>query len=170
MKRLLTLIAASATLALATPAAAAPVAASPPANARGLILIPLTLTKLQDLYFGTIIPSNLSGVVTVPADGSAPFASGGATLLSSDIGYRARFGGAGTTGQLVLINVTNPVLLPNGLGDNVTVLALTLDGSPIRTIDPTRAFNFNVGGILLVNANQPEGLYQADFDVTAQYL
>ena len=170
MKRLLTLIAASATLALATPATAAPVAASPPANARGLILIPLTLTKLQDLYFGTIIPSNLSGVVTVPADGSAPFASGGATLLSSDIGYRARFAGAGTTGQLVLINVTNPVLLPNGLGDNVTVLALTLDGSPIRTIDATRAFNFNVGGILLVNANQPEGLYQADFDVTAQYL
>ena len=93
-----------------------------------------------------------------------------ASRRSSDDLTRARFAGAGTTGQLVLINVTNPVLLPNGLGDNVTVLALTLDGSPIRTIDPTRAFNFNVGGILLVNANQPEGLYQADFDVTAQYL
>jgi hypothetical protein len=168
--KLLTLIAASAALAIATPAAAAPVAAAPKAKAQGLILIPLTLNKLQDLYFGTIVPSNLSGVVTVPADGSAPFASGGATLLSSDPAYRARFAGAGTTAQLVLINVTNPVQLANGLGDNVTVLALTLDGSPIRTIDATRSYSFNVGGILLVNANQPEGLYQADFDVTAQYL
>ena len=86
MKRLLTLIAASATLALATPATAAPVAASPPANARGLILIPLTLTKLQDLYVGTIIPGNLAGVVTVPADGSAPCACGGATLVSCVFG------------------------------------------------------------------------------------
>ncbi len=170
MKRLMTLIAALATLAVATPAVAAPVAAAPPAQGRGLILIPLTLSKLQDLYFGTIVPSNLSGVVTVPADGTAPFASGGVTLLPSDPGYRAQFAGAGTTGQLVLINVTNPVSLANGLGDNVTVLALTLDGSPIRTIDATRAFNFNVGGILLVNANQAEGIYQADFDVTAQYL
>ena len=170
MTKYLTYIAALAALAIATPASAAPLGASPPANARGLILIPLTLSKLQDLYFGTIVPSNLSGVVTVPADGTAPFASGGATLLSSDPAYRARFAGAGTTGQLILINVTNPVLLSNGLGDSVTVLALTLDGSAIRTIDATRAFAFNVGGILLVNANQAEGIYQADFDVTAQYL
>ena len=170
MKKLVSMIAALAILAISTPAAAAPVAAAPPAKAQGLILIPLTLSKLQDLYFGSIVPSNLSGVVTVPADGTAPFASGGATLLSSDPAYRARFAGAGTTGQLILINVTNPVLLSNGLGDNVTVLALTLDGPAIRTIDATRAFAFNVGGILLVNANQAEGIYQADFDVTAQYL
>jgi len=170
VKRLMTLIASCAALAVATPAAAAPVAAAPKAQAQGLILIPLTLNKLQDLYFGTIIPSNLSGVVTVPADGTAPFATGGATLLTSDPGYRARFAGAGTTGQLVLITVNNPVLLSNGLGDNVNVLALTMDGPAIRTIDPTRAYAFNVGGILMINANQPEGIYQADFDVTAQYL
>ncbi len=170
MKRLMTLIVSCAALAVATPAAAAPVAASPKAKAQGLILIPLTLNKLQDLYFGTIIPSNLSGVVTVPADGTAPFATGGATLLTSDPGYRARFAGAGTTGQLVLITVNNPGLLSNGLGDNVNVLALTMDGPAIRTIDPTRAYAFNVGGILMINANQPEGIYQADFDVTAQYL
>lgn len=170
MTRLSTLMAASAALAVATPAAAAPVAAAPPADARGLILIPLTLNKLQDLYFGTIIPSNLSGVVTVPADGTAPFATGGATLLSSDPGYRAQFAGAGTANQMVIVTATNPVLLSNGLGDNVTVLALTLDGPPVRTIDATRAFTFNVGGILMINANQPEGVYQSDFDVTANYL
>ena len=68
VKKLMTLIAATAALVVATPAAAAPVAAAPKATGRGLILIPLTLNKLKNLYFGTIIPSNLSGVVTVPAE------------------------------------------------------------------------------------------------------
>jgi hypothetical protein len=170
VKKLLTLIVASASLVLSTPAMAAPVGATPEAQARGLILVPLTLSKLEDLYFGTIIPSNLSGVVTVPADGTAPFASGGVTLVSSDPAFRARFAGAGSAGQQVIVTATNPVLLVNGLGNSVTVLALTLDGPPTRTIDPTRAFFFNVGGVLLVNANQPEGLYAAEFDVTASYL
>jgi hypothetical protein len=168
--KLIGFLAAVAAIGLSAPATAAPVAATPPAEAQALILRPLTLTKLDDLSFGTIVPSALSGVVTVPADGTAPFASGGVTLLPSDPGLRARFVGAGTANQTVLINVTNPVLLGNGAGDTVTVLALTLDGPPIRTIDATRALFFHVGGVLLVGANQAEGLYQSDFDVTAQYL
>ena len=48
---------------------------------------------------------------------------------------------------------------------------LTLDGPNIRTIDPTtRNFFFGIGGIILVGADQPEGVYQATFDVTATYL
>lgn len=170
MTRLTQTIAAAAALFIAAPAFAAPVSASPPAEASALLLTPLTLSRLQDLSFGTIIPSTLSGVVTVPATGAAPFASGGVTQVSTDPGIRARFAGAGSANQLVLIDATNPVTLDNGLGDTVTILALTLDGPPVRTIDANRAFFFHVGGILLVNANQPEGVYQADFDVTAQYL
>lgn len=168
--KLTNLFAAAAALALSVPAQAAPVEANPKAEAQALILLPLTLTKLSDLYFGTIIPSALSGVVVVPADGSAPTAAGGVTLVASDAAYRARFAGAGSPNQLVIVSATNPVFLANGLGDNVTILALTLDGPPVRTIDATRAFFFHVGGVLLVNANQPEGLYQAEFDVTADYL
>lgn len=157
-------------LGLSTPAVAAPVAANPAARGKALILKPLTLTKLSDLHFGTIIPSNLSGVVIVPADGSPATAVGGVTLLASDPATRASFAGAGTAGQLVVVNATNPVLLGNGAGDSVTLLALTLDGPSTRMIDPTRAFSFNVGGILMIAANQPEGFYQADFDVTADYF
>jgi hypothetical protein len=51
------------------------------------------------------------------------------------------------------------------------VLALTLDGAPIRTINPTtRNFFFGIGGVILVGANQAEGVYRATFDVTATYL
>jgi hypothetical protein len=46
-----------------------------------------------------------------------------------------------------------------------------MDGSPVRTVDPvTRTFFFGLGGTLQVNARQPEGLYEATFDVTAFYL
>ena len=107
MKHVIALFAAAAALVIATPAFGAPVSADPPAEANALIISPLTLTKLEDLSFGTIIPSALSGVVTVPPDGSAPFASGGVTLLPSDPGLRARFVGAGTANQTVLINVVS---------------------------------------------------------------
>ena len=44
-------------------------------------------------------------------------------------------------------------------------------GSPLTPRSTaTRAFDFDVGGMLQVNANQAEGLYAADFDLTAQYL
>jgi hypothetical protein len=171
VKQFIPPLAIGAVMALAAPAQAAPVAASPSAQAQALILVPLTLTKVDDLDFGTVISSPISGTVVIPADGSARSAAGGVTLVPSDPGLRARFAGAGSPGRLVIINATNPGTLSNGLGDTVTILALTLDGSPIRTIDPTtRAFFFHVGGILQINANQAEGLYSAQFDVTAEYL
>lgn len=164
------LLGAPAAMMLAAPAAAAPVSASPPANGRALILVPLTLVKVDDLHFGTIVPSAVSGTVTVPADGSPATAAGGITLLSSDPTMPAQFAGAGSPGQRVIIDVTNPGTLGNGLGDTVTVLALTLDGPSLRTIDATRAFFFHVGGILQIGANQAEGVYSSTFNVTVEYL
>jgi hypothetical protein len=163
-------LALAAAMTLAAPAHAAPVAADPPAEAEALILIPLTLSKLDDLHFGTIIPSAVSGTVTVPANGAAPSVAGGLTLVASDPAVRARFAGAGSPNQNVVISATNPGTLGDGFGNTVTVLALTMDSGPVITIDPSRAFFFHVGGILMVGANQPEGLYSAEFDVTANYL
>ena len=170
MKRTIISLAVAAAATLAAPAQAAPVTASPSAQAEALILIPLTLLKIDDLSFGTIIPSTTSlGTVTIPADGSPRTAAGGVTLVGSDPGLRARFAGAGSADQFVFINVTNPGTLSNGV-DNVPVLALTLDRIALLKIDATRAFSFHVGGVLQIAPNQAEGLYQADFDVTVEYL
>ena len=50
------------------------------------------------------------------------------------------------------------------------MLALTLEGSAIKQVDPTtRAFYFGMGGILQIAADQPEGLYSATFTVSANY-
>ena len=147
-------------------------AATPPTQAAGqaLILIPLTLTKIQDLDFGSIVPSPVSGVVTINATtGNRTFA-GGVTLVPGDAGFRADFGGAGSPNQQVIMTMNAPAQLISGAGDTIDVLALTMDGPAIRTVDATtRAFFVGVGGTIQIAANQPEGDYNALFDITANY-
>lgn len=164
------LIIAAALVGVSVPAAAAPVLPNRNATGEALILVPLTLTKIDDLSFGTIVPSAMSGFVAINATTGARTVGGGVTGVTSDAGNRAYFGGGGSPNQAVIITMTQPAELTSVAGDTIPVLALTLEGSPIRIIDPvTRTFFFGVGGIILVNANQPEGVYQATFTVTANY-
>jgi hypothetical protein len=164
---------AAALAATAVPAAAAPVSATTDAEGRALILVPLTLTKIEDLGFGSVVPSGVSGSVTINATTGARSFTGGVTGVPSDAGQRAYFGGAGSPNQQVVISVDTPAQLVSTTNpaDTIPVLAMTLDGSSIRTIDATtRTFFFGLGGVIQINANQPEGVYEATFDVTAIYL
>jgi Domain of unknown function (DUF4402) len=169
--RKLLIAAAVAAIAAPSPALAA---LSNTANADGkaLLLMPLTLTKIDDLDFGTIVSSNSSGTVALNATSGARTFAGGVSGVPSAAGHHAYFGGSGTGGQQVVVVVVPPVQLTDTNGDTIDVLALTLDngGNPIRTIDPTaRTFFVGVGGILDIAANQPDGVYSATFQVTANY-
>jgi hypothetical protein len=163
---------ASAALA-ATALASVPAAAATPAvqsQGKALILVPLSLVKIDDLDFGGVIPSGAPGTVTInPASGARTF-TGGVTPVPSDAGFHAYFAGAGSPNQQVLVALSPPVALSDGLGNTIPVVGMTLDGPPMRTIDPTtRAFYVGVGGTLSIAAAQPEGTYSADFWVTAVY-
>lgn len=165
------IIAASA-LAAAAFSSAPAFAATPTTQADGkaLILVPLTLTKIDDLDFGSIIPSATAGTVTLSAADGTRSPGGGVTLVSSDAGNHGYFAGAGSPNQQVLIALSPPVSLKNSAGDTIPVVGLTLDGPPMRTIDPvSRAFFVGVGGTLSIAANQPDGDYSANFWVTAVY-
>lgn len=161
---------AAAFAALGMSGAAQAVPATSDADGQVLILVPLQLTKITDLEFGSVIPSAVSGVVTInPTTGERTFA-GGVTGASSDPGGRATFGGAGSPNQQVIVTVDPPATLDSAAGDSVTVLGMTLDGPATRSVDPvSRAFYVGVGGTLLIEADQPEGDYTADFVVTANY-
>ena len=155
---------------IAVPAGAQAVPPDRDANGKALILVPLSLTKIDDLDFGAIVPSAVSGVVAIDAASGNRTIGGGVTGVPSDVGHRARFGGAGTANQLVIVTVTPPTQLTSVAGDNIQVLALTLEGGPVKTVDATtRTFFFGVGGVLLIAADQPEGVYQATFNVNANY-
>ena len=166
---------AAAAMAFAMPAAATSSSAQPVppdknANGKALILVPLTLTKIADLDFGTLVPSGLSGLVAIDATTGNRTVGGGVTGVASDAGHRALFAGAGTPNQQVIVTMTQPTELTSVAGDKITVLALTLQGTAIKTVNPaTRAFTFGIGGILLIAADQPEGVYTATFDVSANY-
>jgi hypothetical protein len=164
------LIAAAALVSIPAVAIAAPVGPSLNANGRALILVPLTLTKIDDLSFGSVIPSPVSGVVTINATTGARTFAGGVTGVPSDPGNRAYFGGAGTGGQQVIVTINPPAQLTSAASDTIDVLGLTQNGSAIRPIDPiTRTFFVGIGGTLLIAVDQPEGTYTGTFDVTANY-
>lgn len=169
--RKLVIAAVVAAAAFAGPAFAAPSNIAS-ANGKALLLMPLTLTKIDDLDFGTIVSSNSSGTVALNATSGARTFAGGVSGVPSAAGHRAYFAGSGTGGQQVVVVIVPPGQLTDINGDTIDVLALTLDngGNPIRTIDPTaRTFFVGVGGILDIAANQPDGVYSATFEVTANY-
>ena len=161
------LVAAGLAIAAAAPATAAPVAATSNAGGKALILIPLTLTKVADLEFGTVIESSTSGTVTIPADGSARGVTGGVTPVANPLPARAQFAGAGTPGQLVNIFLAPPANLKDANGDTLPI-SMSLESTNV-TIDSTHAFFVGVGGTVTVAANQPDGDYTGTFTVLAQY-
>jgi hypothetical protein len=162
--------AAMAATVVATPAAAA--SNAKPANGRALLLLPLKLTKINDMDFGMVVSGNSYGTVSLDAGNGGRLYAGGVSGPSTP-GQPAYFGGAGSPGQLVVVTVTPPASLSDGNGHSVSVLAMSLDnaGNPLRTIDPvSKTFFVGVGGILGINANQVPGIYSATFQMTANYL
>jgi hypothetical protein len=154
----------------ASAAAAAPVSAPVPPQGRALLLIPLTLTKVQDLSFGTLIPSTTSaGFVTINAVTGVRTTSVSLTPVATDVGQRGRFAGAGSAGQQVIMTLTPATELTNPAGDIITVLSMSLDGPTTRTIAANQTFFVGVGGVLYIEANQPEGVYTSTYDLTADY-
>lgn len=166
----ITIAAAAAAFLAAGSAQAATASPDKDAGGKALVLVPLTLTKVSDLEFGTLVPSGLSGVVSIDATSGKRTVGGGVTGVASDAGHRAVFAGAGSPNQQVIVTMTQPTELADPAGDKISVLALTMQGTAIKLVDPTtRAFTFGIGGILLIAADQPEGLYSATFDVSANY-
>jgi Domain of unknown function (DUF4402) len=156
-------------LASATPGLAA---TSGPMQSKALLLKPLTLTKLSDLDFGTIVPSGSGDLVTINADTGAR-SSPTAGLLALDPGSRARFASSGLNNNFVVIQLSPPGDLTDGLGHNLTVTRLDLDqgGNPLRVLTPSsQVFFLGIGGQVYVRGNQEEGTYSGTFAVTANYL
>lgn len=186
MRFSVSLAAIAATLAVATPAIAqqAFVTATPNPIAKGVVVLPLTLTKSSDLDFGTVIASTTAaGTVAISADDGSRAVTGGVIGVPNYPGDRALFQGAGTAGQNVLLTLQAPtVLARQGGGSSIAVNSMYFDSAAAsstntttgylettRTIDGTGAFEIGVGGNFAITANQMNGVYSAPFVVTAEY-
>ena len=168
--RLKTIQAVAAIALCTTTIAAAPVSSPTPPSGRALLLIPLTLTKIDDLRFGTIIPSSSTQVtITIDPSTGVRNASIPSSLYPSDVGGRGQFAGAGSPGQQVIMALTPATSLTDGAGNSINVVAMFLDGPATRTIAADQTFYVGVGGAIQVAANQPDGLYSSTFGLTADY-
>lgn len=167
MRFKLCLAALAATTAFASPAAAQ--TASATADARGVVLQPLTLTRQQHLDFGTVLSSATAGTVTINADSGARAVTGGVTAIATGPGSRGLFDGAGSVGQTVVLTLTSPTFLVSG-ANVIAVNSMGVDSAGLtRTVGATGSFQVGVGGDFAIAANQPNGLYTANFTLTAQY-
>jgi len=171
MRYSICLAALAATLATATPALAQQ--ASAQAEARGVVLQPLTLVRNADLDFGTVVGSAVAGTVDIDADTGSRSVTGGVTPVPSFPGGRGLFTGNGTAGQDVVLQLNAPTVLVSQANplDTITVNSMVLDQGNLltRTIGGSGVFQVGVGGNFAIAANQPAALYSANFDLTADY-
>jgi Mat/Ecp fimbriae major subunit len=150
----------------ATSAAAAPTSVSNgPVQAHAVIVKPLTLTKIADLDFGSIVVQDngtasmdITGKITCPA-----------TLTCAATGTAAQYKVTGTNNQVVQITAPN-VTLTNA-GNPGTPLTLTLTGPATVTLpnSGTTGTTFNLGGSMAIAASTKDGTYVGDLNVTVNY-
>ena len=167
MSKLLRITLAASALALtAAPAAAAPTSVSNgPVTARAQILKPLTLTKVSNMDFGSIVVS-ANGTATMDTAGNLTCT---ASLTCTAAGTPAGYNVTGSNNQVV--NITKPdVTLTNGANPG-TPLTLVLSGPTQVTLTSSGApgNNFNLGGSIAIAATTNDGVYTGQLAVTVDY-
>ena len=143
------------------------------ATARGVVLQQHSLLNQTNLDFGIVTTDGISaGTVTIASTAAGARAStGGVTLLPST-SSSARFDGLAAPLETVVLTLTPPVgnVLQDAAGDQVTVNAMSVDAAGLtRTANASGNFTVYVGGDFGLTANQPAGVYSADFNLNAEY-
>lgn len=156
------------------PAIAQDAAAS--ADVKALVLEPFSLVNVDDLDFGSIIPSTSQGNVMVSPDGRIS-TTGGVTVVGAST-QPARFAGQGSSNRVLIKSGSNRIFL-TGPGTRMRLNKFTIgalsglsqmgNGKNFRITSSNGIIGFGVGGTLRVNANQAEGLYSGSFAMTVNY-
>jgi Mat/Ecp fimbriae major subunit len=157
-------LAASAVLAAALAPASAQ-AATDSAEARARILAALTLSNTSALEFGAIVAAAGGGTVQIAPGGGRT--CGGSITCSGTVSAAGFDVTGGTAGEFVSVNAVPSVTL-NGPGGNTMTASLT-ESAAVVQLDATGEASFTVGGTLTVAANQAQGNYVGNFNVTADY-
>lgn len=146
------------------------IAATTAGTVKTVTLKPLSIVKISDLEFGSVIAAASAGTVTIDPTTDARSVSGG-LVLAGGSPKAAQFLTYGT--QNAILQVTRgslPVLTRVGGGATMTVTGLTLNGPTLRVVNPAGVLDLRVGGTLAVAANQLDGTYAGNFDIIVTYF
>ena len=141
--------------------ASAASAATATATARATILRQITVTKVSDLDYATIVTAASPSTVIVTPAGARTCGTG---LVCSGTATAASFTVVGTVGQIATISVPATVTLTSGANSMSSTLVPSA-----ATLTLAAANSFSVGGTLSVGANQVDGVYSTTFVATVDY-
>lgn len=151
----------------ASPALAATGAATP-ATATAQVVKPLLLSAKQNLDFGTIVVSTTSvtGTVTMTTAGVVTCTTG---LTCSGSPKPAIFNVQGSNNQVVKMYSAASTLTAPG-GATLTFTPTLPSGSQLTLVNSgAPGSDFNVGGSIAIAANQADGIYSGNINVTVDY-
>lgn len=153
-------------------------AANSTQDSEAVVVTPLSFLEVNDLKFGTIVPSSTSdGTVTLASNGTRT-ATNGIVLIGS-AHQTAEFAGQGTQNQIVDIAIGANSILLTGPGPAMQVSQFQIGSTPttilttnprfFRIGSPTGIFRFPIGAVLEVAQNQPAGTYSGTWEITLNY-
>lgn len=151
--------------------AATPVlAATSSAPAKAITIRPLSILKLRDLDFASLLSGATGGTVIINPTTDARTTTGGVTAAGGTP-QAAQFYTYG--GPLQNVQVTRgplPILNRVGGGATMNVTQLTLNGPTLRFLNAAGLLDLRVGGTLNVTANKLAGVYAGNFQITVTYF
>lgn len=151
--------------------------ADAPAQANAEIVPLASLTRLDDLAFGSVVPGAVGGVVSIDPSNNVRSTTGSVIGVASTY-HAARFRAAGGANVLGIVTLPTTATLTRVSGtETMAVANFTIDGATLNlfgqlvvNLGPTGIQEFSVGADLVVVGNQVPGDYQGSFQVTTIYL
>jgi hypothetical protein len=169
MKRFIAPFGAAALLALAGSPAEA-VSPSSQANATAKIYKPLTISKSQDLNFGTIVLAGASftnEAVTVSTAGTVTCGSGSGNLSCGGTPTAAKFHLVGSNNANVTVN--SPAFSLGGPATLAVTPSSTTQTVNLGTAGQTSGIDVSLGASITLSSSTADGVYTGTWTVTADY-
>ena len=145
-------------------------AASASGDARATVIVPITITKNVELYFGRFTDNGSGGTVTIATDGTR---SKTGTVILSTVSGTPTAGTFDVTGDP---NATYTITLPadstvslTGVGTAMPVNTFVSNPATTGTLSAGGTQTINVGATLTVNGSQAAGSYTGTYPVTVEY-
>jgi hypothetical protein len=134
-----------------------------------VLAVSLSVTRTEDLSFGSIIP-NGGGTVSLRPQGNRRSSTGSLVLMSTPPARCARFLVTGEKNAMYAVMLPPAAVLTRGNGtETMTASAFTLKSDNSNKLQGNGVDRFSVGGTLTVGAGQRMGTYSGLWYLTVAY-